>query len=128
MNPSEPQDKMPNQDTQIVAEPIPAQGTLSNDQSTNNGQATPGRDMLQTMIPTKNMPSLLSYYFGFFAIIPFLGFPLSIAAIVLGITGLKKYNINPTDGAKSHAIVGIVLGIFWLLVHLGSIVAVITSM
>lgn len=73
-------------------------------------------DSMQALIPTKNMPALLSYYFGVFGLIPFLGLPLTIAAIVLGIIGLHTYKRNPTPGAKVHAIIGLSLAVFQLLV------------
>lgn len=72
----------------------------------NNSQ----NDTLQTLIPTKNKPALLSYYFGIFGLIPFLGLPLSIAAVICGIIGMNKYKVNPTPGAKGHALAGIILG------------------
>lgn len=68
-------------------------------------------DRYQALIPTKNVPALLSYYFGVFGLIPLAGIPLSITAIVLGIIGLGKYKQNPTPGAKAHALVGLILGI-----------------
>lgn len=64
---------------------------------------------VQTMIPTKNKPALLSYYLGVAGLIPFFGIPFAIAALVLGIKGLKQYKANPTPGAQAHAIVGLVL-------------------
>lgn len=68
-------------------------------------------DSIQTLIPTKNMPALLSYYCGVFGLIPFLGIPSSIAAIVLGKIGLSRYKVSPTPGAKTHALIGLILGI-----------------
>ena len=69
-------------------------------------------DTMQKFIPTKNMPSLWAYYMGVFGLIPFVGLPLSIAAIVLGFMGLKKFKATPTPGAKGHALAGLILGIF----------------
>ena len=66
---------------------------------------------IQMLIPTKNIPALLSYYFGVIGLIPFLGIPFSIAAIVLGKIGLSRYKANPTPGAKAHALIGLILGI-----------------
>lgn len=67
-------------------------------------------DTMQTLIPTKNMPALLSYYAGVFGFIPFLGLPATIAALVLGRIGMRKAKANPTPGAKGHAIAGLVMG------------------
>jgi hypothetical protein len=81
----------------------------------------------QTMIPTKNKYALISYYMGILGLLPFLGIPFSIAAIVLGALGLKKYAINPTPGAKVHAIIGFVLGILQLLTFASFLVLILIS-
>jgi hypothetical protein len=73
------------------------------------------------------MPALIGYYCGVFGLIPFLGLPLSVAAIVLGKIGLSKYKANPTPGAKPHALVGLVLGIFELVVFAVFIALVIVA-
>ena len=73
--------------------------------------STNNNDTVQMFIPTKNVPALLSYYFGVIGLIPFLGIPFSIAAIVLGKIGLSRYKANPTPGAKPHALIGLILGI-----------------
>ena len=69
----------------------------------------PQNDSVQTLIPTKNMPSLLAYYFGIFGLVPILGLPFTFAALIFGIIGLKRFARNPTPGAKGHAITGLVL-------------------
>lgn len=71
---------------------------------------------MQNMIPTKNKPALLSYYFGVFGLLPFVGFPFAITAIILAKKGLKQFAENPTPGAKIHAQVGLYLGYFELTV------------
>ena len=82
-------------------------------------QPNPSQETMQTLIPTQNKPALFAYYFGVFGLIPFLGLPLAIVGIILGIMGLKKYKANPTPGAKGHALAGLILGIFELLVFTG---------
>ena len=79
--------------------------------NTNNPQPPLNDDLTQKFLPTKNMPSLISYYLGVFGLIPILGIPLSIAAIIFGYIGLKRFKANPTPGAKGHAMTGIVLGV-----------------
>ena len=70
----------------------------------------------------------LAYYFGVFALIPFLGFFLAIAAIVLGIVGLRAASQNPQAHGRAHAWVGIVLGVLVFAGHIGFVVwAVIAS-
>ena len=76
-------------------------------------------DTMQKFIPTKNMPSLIGYYCGVFGLIPFLGIPLAVAAIILGSIGLSKYKTNPTPGAKAHAITALVLGIIEVVIFTG---------
>jgi len=61
----------------------------------------------QTMMPTKNMAALKSYYYGCIGIIPVLGLPFTILAIINGRKGLEQYRTNPTPGAKGHAKVGL---------------------
>lgn len=87
-------------------------------QKSKNADAQHGihSDTMQTLIPTKNKPALLSYYFGVFGLIPFFGLPLSILAIVTGFLGLSQFKQTPTPGAKVHAIVGLILGFFQLLI------------
>ena len=60
------------------------------------------------VIPTKNMPALLGYYFGVFSIIPGLGIPLGIAAFVCGAFGLRAAGKARVGGG--HAITALVLG------------------
>lgn len=70
-----------------------------------------GDEAVATIVPYRNMPALLAYYFGVFSLIPCLGLPLSVAAIVLGIIGLLTAAKNPGAHGRVHAIVGIVLGL-----------------
>ncbi len=74
--------------------------------------AKPARDLDQIILPTKNKPALIGYYLGIFGLIPFLGIPFAVAAIFVSKKGLDQYKVNPTPGAKSHAMTGFVLGIF----------------
>lgn len=66
------------------------------------GDATGG------IIPYKNMPALIAYYCGVFSIIPC--FPIGIAALVLGIMGLRKAKQHPEVRGKAHAWIGIIVG------------------
>jgi DNA-directed RNA polymerase subunit RPC12/RpoP len=62
------------------------------------------------LIPLKNSRALLAYYFGVFSLIPCVGIPLGIAALVLGIRGLRYAGRHPEAKGHVHAWVGIVLG------------------
>ena len=77
-------------------------GPVSRGLSAGQGDATGG------LIPYKNIPALMAYYFGVFSIIPF--FPIGIAAFVLGIVGLKRRKRNPIIRGAAHAWIGIIVG------------------
>jgi len=62
------------------------------------------------LIPYKNVQALLAYYLGVFSLIPCIGIPLGIAALVLGIKGLKYAKLHPEAKGKAHAWAGIILG------------------
>lgn len=62
------------------------------------------------LIPYKNSQALWAYYLGIFALIPCIGIPLGITALVLGIRGLKFADANPEAKGKGHCWTGIILG------------------
>lgn len=62
------------------------------------------------LIPYKNPQALWAYYLGVFALIPFIGIPLGIAALILGCKGLKYAKQHPEVQGKGHAWTGIILG------------------
>ena len=63
------------------------------------------------VIPLRNAPALFSWYLGVFSLIPFLGIPLGIAAIVLGIIGLLKVGQGSAKVGFWHAVLGIGFGV-----------------
>lgn len=65
---------------------------------------------LGRLIPYKNAQALWAYYLGIFSLIPCLGIPLGLAALVLGVGGLKHAGRNPETRGKGHAWTGIILG------------------
>ncbi len=65
---------------------------------------------VSVMIPYKNPKALIGYYLGIFSLIPCLGLPLGIAALVLGVLGLRAAKVQPNARGKVHAWVAIVLG------------------
>ncbi|MGC1276374.1 MAG: GYF domain-containing protein [Planctomycetaceae bacterium] len=75
------------------------------------------------LIPYKNAPALIAYYLAVFSLIPCLGLPLGIAAVVLGVMGLKKRKENPAISGTAHAWIGIVLGGIMTLIWGGLIAA-----
>jgi hypothetical protein len=62
---------------------------LPNSARIEEGDATGG------LIPYKNPPALVAYYLGLFGLIPALGFILALAAVPLGIYGLKQRKQRP---------------------------------
>ena len=80
---------------------------------------------LEILIPYRNAPALVAYYIGVFSIIPCFGPLLGIAAVILGILGLRKAKAHPESRGKVHAWIGIVAGGFFGLLYLAAIVALI---
>ncbi len=74
------------------------------------------------VIPYKNVPALLAYYFGLFSLLPCIGIVLAIPAFVLGIMGLRKRKQNPAVKGSVHAWIGIVMGGLMTLLWGGAIV------
>jgi hypothetical protein len=76
---------------------------------------------LGVLIPYKNSQALAAYYCGVFGLIPCLGLPVAVAAVVLGILGLKFAKQHPETKGKAHAWAGIILG---GLVLIGTVVVI----
>ena len=64
------------------------------------------------------MPALVAYYLGVFSVIPCVGLPLGIAAVALGIMGLRRAAKHPESKGKVHAWVGIIVGGIFGLIYL----------
>ncbi len=79
------------------------------------GDATGG------LIPYKNAPALIAYYLGIFSLIPVIGLPLGMVAVVLGIMGLVKKSKTPQVRGTAHALIGIILGSITTLVWGGCV-------
>ena len=100
---------------------------------TQGNPATPGKtaqppsaagDFIQLVVPYKNSRALLSYYLGLFSIFPILGLGLGIAAVILGIKGLRLAKQHPEARGKVHAWVGIITGLCFGLFNLALTAAV----
>ena len=65
---------------------------------------------ISRLIPANNPCALISYYCGVFSLIPGLGRLIALAAIPLGVVGLRKVKREPAVHGTTHAWVGIVLG------------------
>jgi hypothetical protein len=84
-------------------------------------------EAVATVVPYKNAPALIGYYLGVFSLIPCLGLPLGIAAIPLGIVGLKKRKQHPEIHGAAHAWVAIILGSITTLLWGGILLAAIVT-
>lgn len=71
---------------------------------------------IESMIPYNNGKALAAYYLGVFGLIPFLGLLLSVLAVIFGMLGLKQHKLHPEKKGRTHALVGLWLGIFELVV------------
>ena len=83
------------------------------------------------MVPAKNSSALTAYYFGVFSLIPLFGAAFGIAAVILGILGIKKSREPEVGVGFWHGVVAVVLGtictIVWSLLIIGAIHMKITS-
>ena len=79
------------------------------------------------LLPVKNKFALIGYYLGVASFIPFIGLPTSIAALVLGILGLKEEKKQLVPGARGHAITAVVLGSVLGFIHIVVVAVVIVS-
>jgi hypothetical protein len=94
---------------------------LNNSGQNNVGDGTGG------LIPYKNPKALIAYYLGIFSGLPLIGFPIGIAAFVLGIMGLRDRARNPIIKGSVHAGIGIGCGGIFALLWGFCIVAIIAS-
>jgi len=79
------------------------------------------------LIPYKNAKALWSYYVGIFSLIPCLGIPLAIAALILGNMGLKHAKKHPESKGAKHAWFGILSAAFSLVYHVVFFYAISTA-
>lgn len=80
-----------------------------------------GSDPISSIIPYKNAKALIAYYLAVFSLIPCLGAPLGIVALILGLQGLKAAKEHPETKGKVHAWIGILVGGFFGIVYTGLI-------
>ncbi len=80
------------------------------------------------LIPTHNPSALTAYYLGIFSIIPCLGLPMGIAALVLGLRGLDLVKEHPEVRGRTHALVGIIVGGLFGLINLMGFLIIAASM
>lgn len=105
----------------VNSNPPPASETLTSPLSSSDPNET-----IRFFVPYTNPYGVISYYLGLSALLPFLGIPLGIAAVILGMIGLVKAQKNPHIRGKYHAWAGIILGelfasfyliLFWVMFY-----------
>lgn len=105
--------------------PAPATPAIPPQAPASESDATGG------LIPYKNPKGLAAYYLGICGLFPLLGFPFGVAALVLGIMGLKARKANPVIRGHIHAWIGILCGVFsiglTLLIVAGIVIAAIAG-
>lgn len=99
--------------------------------SSASAPAPEGGDSTGGVIPYKNPHALIAYYLGLFSLFPCLGFFLGVAALILGVIGLRKRAENPVIKGSVHAWIGIVMGgicaCIWGVMIIGGIIAFIAD-
>jgi hypothetical protein len=97
-------------------------------QRTFQGTGSSEGDATGGIIPYKNPSALIAYYLGIASGLPLIGFPLGVAAFILGIKGLRDRNRNPAIKGSVHAGIGIGCGALFALLWGFAIVAMIIGM
>ena len=87
-----------------------------------------GADSTGGVIPYNNAPALIAYYLGLFSLFPLLGLPLGVAALVLGVLGLKKRRENPAVKGSAHAWIGIGCGTITTLAWAATAIAIVVAL
>jgi hypothetical protein len=85
--------------------------------------------MNQFFMPTDNKYAIKAYYYGFFSLIPFVGFPFIFLTFPQAKKAKALYITNPTPSAKGHYVTGVVLAIIsavlWVLALLLTVIIII---
>lgn len=69
------------------------------------------------VIPTTNVPSIISYYLAIFSFIPFLGVILGTVSLITEFIGLKNYSKDKTVEGKKHSIFGLTVSTVMIMLH-----------
>lgn len=97
--------------------PPPPPRPLSGAQSNQN-------DAVSYIVPYRNPKALIAYYLSIFALLPLIGLPLAIGAIILGAQGLAYRRAHPESHGTAHAWVAIGLAIVSMLYNVPMAAAV----
>jgi hypothetical protein len=59
-------------------------------------------DVTGGLVPYLNGPALTGYYLGVFSLIPLMGLPLGIVAVLCGVAGLRRFRRSPLVRGQVH--------------------------
>ena len=91
------------------------------------GLPAPKDDAVSVLIPYRNPAALTGYYISIASLFPLLGAIAGPAAIVLGITGIRRRKADPKLHGLAHAWIAIILGLLGTLISAGCITSIIVS-
>ena len=83
---------------------------------------------IEHVIPVRNVPALLAWYFGVFSLIPIIGLILGVIALILGIIGIKKSRDPKIGVGFWHALIGLLIGGICMLLWTIALVMIIAGM
>ncbi|MDG2292281.1 MAG: hypothetical protein P8L37_06455 [Phycisphaerales bacterium] len=72
--------------------------------------------VISTIIPWRNKCALIGYYLGILGLLPLVGVPLGLTAIVLGILGIIHWKKNHRSHGLVHSIIAIACGLLGILI------------
>lgn len=85
-----------------MAEPVPMKTPATRSEVINHS--------IDHVIPTRNQPALLGYYYSIFGLLPIAGLLLGPVAMVYGLIGLERGNRLPRHIGYGHALFAVVAG------------------
>lgn len=71
---------------------------------------------IATLIPYRNPPALIGYYLSLLSLLPLVGLPLGVIAIVLGIMGFRRRRADPAIKGAAHATIAVAVGTLGVLI------------
>lgn len=75
------------------------------------------------VIPMRNQPALLGYYYAIFGLLPIVGLVMAPVAICYGLIGLDRGNRLPRNIGYGHALFAVVAGIVGAIISYSCVVA-----